>query len=34
MPRKLTTEEFITKAQAIHGNKYGYEKYSMNAECV
>lgn len=26
MPRKLTTEEFITKAQAIHGNKYGYEK--------
>lgn len=24
MPRKLTTEEFIAKAQAIHSDKYGY----------
>lgn len=26
MPKKLTTEEFITKAKAVHGNKYDYSK--------
>ena len=26
MPRKLTTEDFIAKARAKHGDKYGYEK--------
>ena len=26
MPRKLTTEEFIEKAKAKHGEKYTYEK--------
>ena len=26
MPKKYTTEEFITKAKLIHGNKFGYEK--------
>lgn len=26
MPRKLTTEEFIARAHARHGDKYGYEK--------
>ena len=26
MPRKLTTENFIAKARAKHGDKYGYEK--------
>ncbi len=26
MPRKLTTEEFITKARAVHGDKYDYSK--------
>ena len=26
MPKKLTTEEFIAKARAIHGDKYDYSK--------
>ena len=26
MPKKLTTEEFIAKAQAIHGDRYGYDR--------
>lgn len=26
MPRKLTSEEFIAKAQAIHGDRYGYDR--------
>ena len=26
MPRKLTTEEFIAKAKAVHGDKYNYDK--------
>ena len=26
MPRKLTTEEFITRAIEKHGDKYGYDK--------
>lgn len=26
MPSKLTTEEFITKAQAVHGDKYDYSE--------
>jgi len=26
MPKKLTTEEFITKAKEIHGDKYDYSK--------
>ena len=26
MPRKLTTEEFIAKAQEKHGDKYGYDR--------
>lgn len=25
-PRKLTTEEFITKAREIHGTRYDYSK--------
>ena len=25
MPRKLTTEEFISKAKEIHGDRYGYD---------
>ena len=26
MMRKLTTEEFIAKAKAVHGDKYIYDK--------
>jgi hypothetical protein len=26
MPKKLTTEEFIEKAKAVHGDRYGYDK--------
>ena len=26
MPKKLTTEEFIERAKAVHGNKYDYSK--------
>ena len=26
MPKKLTTEEFIIRAQKAHGNKYDYSK--------
>ena len=26
MPKKLTTEEFISKAKEVHGNKYDYSK--------
>ena len=26
MPKKLTREEFIDKARAIHGDKYDYSK--------
>ena len=26
MGRKLTTEEFITKAKAVHGDRYGYDR--------
>lgn len=26
MPKRLTTEEFIAKAKAVHGDKYDYSK--------
>ena len=26
MPKIFTTEEFIEKAKAVHGDRYGYEK--------
>ena len=26
MAKKLTTEEFVTKAKSVHGNKYGYTR--------
>jgi ferredoxin-like protein FixX len=33
MPRKLTTEEFITKARKVHGNKYDYSSvHYVNAK--
>lgn len=34
--RKLTTEEFIAKARAIHGDRYDYSKveYKGNKKCV
>ena len=27
MPKKLTTKEFIFKANFVHGNKYDYSKF-------
>lgn len=30
MPRKLTTEQFIEKSNAIHGNKYNYDNVIYN----
>ena len=36
MPAKSTTQEFITKATAIHGSYYGYDKvvYTNNSTKV
>lgn len=34
MPRKLTTEEFIEKARAIHGDKYDYSKAEYVDTCT
>jgi len=28
MPRRLTTEEFVEKAKAVHGNRYDYSSVS------
>lgn len=34
MPPKLTTEHFITKARAVHGNKYDYSRVEyVTATC-
>ena len=30
MPRTITTEEFIKKAKAVHGDKYDYSKSIYN----
>ncbi len=30
MPKKLTTEEFIEKAKAVHGDKYDYSKTNLD----
>ena len=36
MAKKLTTEEFVTKARSVHGDKYGYTQvdYKSSAEKV
>ena len=30
MPAKMTTEEFITKAKLVHGDKYDYSKTDLD----
>lgn len=36
MPKRLTTEQFIEKARAVHGDKYGYSKvvYVRNTDKI
>lgn len=34
MPKKLTTEEFIRRAKAVHGDKYDYSKVEYANNCT
>ena len=34
MPRRLTSEEFVRKAKAIHGNRYDYSAVNYVSTCT